>query len=109
VDERKGEVLYSPNLHWTEGADIAALVRQVWRAPVMLIQEQRALALGHHSIDPAGEDFLLVDFGDGVGGAVMTTGKLYGYPPPAVANSATPRLLAMNGVAAAARLAVWKR
>lgn len=83
VDERKGKVLYSPNLHWTEGADIAALVRQVWRAPVMLIQEQRALALGHHSIDPAGEDFLLVDFGDGVGGAVMTTGKLYGYPPPA--------------------------
>jgi len=83
VDERKGQVLYSPNLHWTEGANLAALVRQVWHAPVMLIQEQRALALGHHSTDPAGEDFLLVDFGDGVGGAVMTTGKLYGYPPPA--------------------------
>lgn len=83
VDERKAQVLYSPNLHWTEGANLAALVRQVWHAPVMLIQEQRALALGHHSTDPAGEDFLLVDFGDGVGGAVMTTGKLYGYPPPA--------------------------
>jgi N-acetylglucosamine repressor len=83
VDERKGQVLYSPNLHWTEGANIAALVREVWRSPVMLIQEQRALALGHHSTDPAGEDFLLVDFGDGVGGAVMTSGKLYGYPPPA--------------------------
>jgi len=83
VDERKGQVLYSPNLHWTEGANLAALVREVWRSPVMLIQEQRALALGHHSVDPAGEDFLLVDFGDGVGGAVMTSGKLYGYPPPA--------------------------
>ena len=39
-------MLYSPNLHWTEGANLAALVRQVWHAPVMLIQEQRALALG---------------------------------------------------------------
>jgi len=44
--EKRRSPLFT-NLHWTEGADIAALVRQVWRAPVMLIQEQRALALGH--------------------------------------------------------------
>ena len=37
--------------------------------PVLLVQEERVLALGHHLANPDCEDFLLVDFGDGVGGA----------------------------------------
>lgn len=82
IDERNGKILYSPNLHWTATSDLPALVKQVWRAPVVLIQEERALALGHHSADPSGEDFYLVDFGEGVGGAVMTGGKLYKHPLP---------------------------
>ena len=82
VDERKAEILYSPNLHWTERTGLSALIREVWDAPVILIQEERALALGHHSADPEGEDFMLVEFGDGVGGAIMISGKLFSHPLP---------------------------
>lgn len=82
IDDRNGKILYSPNLHWTATCDLTALVKQVWRAPVILIQEERALAMGHHSADPSGEDFFLVDFGEGVGGAVMAGGKLYKHPLP---------------------------
>jgi predicted NBD/HSP70 family sugar kinase len=82
VDERKGEILYSPNLHWTEQTALSSLIRKVWKAPIMLIQEERALALGHHAADPEGEDFFLADFGEGVGGAVMISGKLYSHPLP---------------------------
>jgi predicted NBD/HSP70 family sugar kinase len=82
VDERRGEILYSPNLHWTEKTGLTALIKEVWDAPVILIQEERALALGHHSADPEGEDFLFVEFGDGVGGAIMISGRLFSHPLP---------------------------
>jgi predicted NBD/HSP70 family sugar kinase len=75
-------VLFSPNLHWTEAADLPALISQVWKAPVVLVQEEHALALGHQATDAAGEGFLLVDFGDGVGGAVVIGGKLSSHPLP---------------------------
>jgi predicted NBD/HSP70 family sugar kinase len=77
VDEPGARVLFSPNLHWTESADLRALIRQVWSAPVALVQEERALALGHQYLDPDEEDFLLVDFGEGVGGAAIVAGKPY--------------------------------
>lgn len=82
VDETANRILYSPNLHWTEQADIAAMVRRVWKLPVLLVQEERALALGHHLANPDWEDFLLVDFGEGVGGAVIIGGKPLASPLP---------------------------
>jgi predicted NBD/HSP70 family sugar kinase len=82
VDERKNKILYSPNLHWTEDAVLPSVFRQVWKAPVILIQEEHALALGHQAADAEGEDFLLVDFGDGVGGAVVMAGRLNTHPLP---------------------------
>jgi predicted NBD/HSP70 family sugar kinase len=82
VDEPGARVLFSPNLHWTEAAELPALIQQVWPAPVELVQEERALALGHQSVDANEEDFLLVDFGEGVGGAAIVSGKLYTSPLP---------------------------
>jgi N-acetylglucosamine repressor len=82
VDEKKGKILYSPNLRWTAGTALSAAIREVWDAPVILIQEERILALGHHSVHREGEDFLLVDFGEGVGSAVLISGKLYAHPLP---------------------------
>jgi predicted NBD/HSP70 family sugar kinase len=82
VDERRQEILYSPNLRWTAGTAFSAAIREVWGDPVILIQEERILALGHHSANPGGEDFLLVDFGEGVGSAVLISGKLYAHPLP---------------------------
>ncbi len=76
VDEKENRILFSPNIHWTEKADLAAIVQSVWKAPVLLVQEERALALGHHLANPDYEDFLLVDFGEGVGGAIIAGGKV---------------------------------
>jgi predicted NBD/HSP70 family sugar kinase len=82
VDEPQGNVLFSPNLHWLEKANLPRLVREAWNLPVLLVQEIRALALGHLTAEPGGEDFLLVDFGEGVGGAIVQDGKLYSHPMP---------------------------
>lgn len=82
VDENANRVLFSPNIHWTEKADLAAIVGRVWNVPVLLVQEERALALGHHLANPECEDFLLVDFGEGVGGAIIVDGKPFANPLP---------------------------
>ena len=82
VDEKACRILFSPNLHWTEKADLPEVVRQVWDAPVLLVQEERALSLGHHAAVPNDENFLLVDFGEGVGGAVVVGGQSYSSPLP---------------------------
>jgi predicted NBD/HSP70 family sugar kinase len=82
VDEDAGKVLFSPNLHWLESVNLSELVGQIWDLPVLLVQEIRALALGHLVADPGGEDFLLVDFGQGVGGAIVSDGRLYTHPMP---------------------------
>jgi predicted NBD/HSP70 family sugar kinase len=82
VDERSRKVLFSPNLHWTENADLPALVQSVWDAPVALVQELHALALGYQTFNTSGEDFLAVDIGEGVGAAVVLGGKLYGNQLP---------------------------
>lgn len=82
VDEKTGRILFSPNLHWTEKADLPGLLRTIWNAPVLLVQEERALALGHHAAVPEDENFLLVDFGEGVGGAVVVGGRTYSSPLP---------------------------
>ena len=75
VDEEAGRVLLSPNLHWTENADLQQLLRQVWSAPIGLVQENRALALGEWGAANSQEDFLLVDIGEGMGGALMLGGR----------------------------------
>jgi predicted NBD/HSP70 family sugar kinase len=48
----------------------------------LLVQEERALAVGHHVANPECEDFVLVDFGEGVGGAVIVDGKPLANPLP---------------------------
>jgi predicted NBD/HSP70 family sugar kinase len=82
VDERAARVLLSPNLHWSEHADLAWMVGQVWPAPVALVQEVRALALGELGARSDNDDFLLIDIADGVGGALMLGGRVYQGPLP---------------------------
>lgn len=71
VDETNGKILLCPNLHWCERADLTTTFNEVFRAPVRLIQENRALALAEVGTRASASDFLLVDFGDGVGGAIV--------------------------------------
>lgn len=82
VDEKGGKILFSPNVHWSEKTDMAALIRQIWNAPALLVQENRAAALGHLYAEPKSQDFLLVDFGHGVGGAIIEGGRLFHSPLP---------------------------
>jgi predicted NBD/HSP70 family sugar kinase len=77
VDERAGRVLLSPNLHWSEHADLPWMLRQIWSAPVGLVQEVRGLALGELGSRADNDDFLLVDIADGVGGTVMLDRRPY--------------------------------
>ena len=82
VDEAANRILFSPNIHWSENVDLAAVIRSIWDVPVLLVQEERALAMGHHLANTDCEDFLLVDFGEGVGGAVIVEGKPLASPLP---------------------------
>ncbi len=82
VDEAGGKVLFSPNLHWLEGADLPGMVSSLCDLPVLLVQEIRALALGQLTAEPDGEDFFLVDFAQGVGGAIVLDGRLFANPMP---------------------------
>src|SRR4029079_2123605 len=77
VDERAGRVLLSPNLHWSEHADLPWILRQVWSARGGLGQEVRALARGELGARPDGDDFIMIDISDGVGGALMLGGRIY--------------------------------
>ena len=77
VDETSGKILLCPNLHWCERADLAAAIHEVFRAPVRLIQESRALALAEVGTRASASDFLLVDFGEGVGGSIVMGQRPY--------------------------------
>lgn len=77
VDEQTGRVVLSPNLRWAEQADFASILRRYVQAPVHFLQEIRALALGHMAMSRDSGDFLLVDFGSGVGAAAVLGSKLY--------------------------------
>jgi predicted NBD/HSP70 family sugar kinase len=76
VDETAGKFLLCPNIHWAEQANFSSGLRAISRLPVVFLQEIRALALGQLAIEPDLKDFLLVDFGDGLGGASIVGGKL---------------------------------
>ena len=82
VDEPNKKVIFSPNVHWTEAVDLPELVGRIWNVPVLVVQEERVVALGHHFNHPGDEDFLLVDFGEGVGGAAIVGGKPFTSPLP---------------------------
>ena len=71
VDEDAERIVFSPNLHWTEGTALLPALGRVAAAPVVAVQEVRALALGLVASGDASEAFLLLEFGDGVGGAVV--------------------------------------
>jgi predicted NBD/HSP70 family sugar kinase len=82
VDERLGRVLMSANVRWIQDIPLLELLQSA-KLPatpraVVIVQEIRALALGHLAVEPASRDFLLVDFGNGVGAAAVVGGELYG-------------------------------
>ncbi|MCB1125853.1 MAG: ROK family protein [Verrucomicrobiae bacterium] len=82
VDEREGRVIFSPNVHWTERTRLVQALESLWQLPVEVVQEIGALALGHLMHEPDHRDFLLVDVGEGLGGAIVIHGRPFANPLP---------------------------
>jgi predicted NBD/HSP70 family sugar kinase len=82
IDEAAARVLKSPNLPWMDGVPLGELFAGRSVPPLVVVQEIRALALGQLRHDPDRASFLLVDVGEGVGGAVVWRGKLFDPPLP---------------------------
>jgi predicted NBD/HSP70 family sugar kinase len=76
VDESAERVLLCPNIHWAEETNFTSGLRSIARLPVVFLQEIRALALGQLTLDSSLRDFLLVDIGDGIGGASIVGARL---------------------------------
>ena len=77
VNEDEGRCLFSPNLSWANDVNWLQDCREVFGKPVCVVQEIRALALGHMRDAPGERDFLLVDSSEGVGAAVVLAGQLF--------------------------------
>lgn len=81
-DDTGSNILFSPNLRWSNGRELLARMGRAFRARVCAVQEIQALALGHIAAGAAPDSFVLVDFDDGVGGAIVTGGQLLHGPLP---------------------------
>lgn len=77
VDEQQGRSVFSPNLRWAPQFEWMQALGRAFGKPVCVVQEIRALALGHMQQRPEERDFLLIDSGEGVGAAVVLNGKLF--------------------------------
>jgi N-acetylglucosamine repressor len=82
LDSRNGELLLSPNMRWAEGTRLLSDLGRAFDLPVCAVQEVRALALGHQAAGGAPESFLLLEFTDGMGGAIIAQGSLMESPMP---------------------------
>lgn len=82
LETRQPSIVYSPNLHWTEGTALFRALEQDFGAAVIPVQEAQAMTLGHLTSREASDNFLLVDLGDGIGGTVVNEGRLLGGPLP---------------------------
>jgi predicted NBD/HSP70 family sugar kinase len=82
LDEETGTSLLSPSARWMEGESVTAALGEVLGLPVHAIQEVHCLALGHRMADPTADNYLLVNFGIGVGCAAVVRGSLVRGPFP---------------------------
>jgi N-acetylglucosamine repressor len=78
TDEERGQLLFSPNLHQTDGKPLAADVGKLAGVPVTVVQESHALCLAERLYGGARElrDFVIVDIGDGVGTGIFLGGRM---------------------------------
>jgi N-acetylglucosamine repressor len=78
VDEQQGRVLFSPNLHQTDGRHIVGDLARATGLKVTGIQESRALCLAERLYGGARDlhDFAVVDITDGVGAGIVVDDRL---------------------------------
>lgn len=97
IDEEKGRVLLSPNLHWLEHADLEKLLQRIWPdASVRLVQDVGSLALGELTNEGSPDSFLLVDITQGLGAAAVIDRRLFRGPLPLVTELGHTRVVGNN-------------
>ena len=78
VDTQKGEVRFAPNLRWRD-----VPLRQLWEGrfglTVFVENDANAAAMGEYYLGAARniDDFIYVNTGIGLGGGIISTGKLF--------------------------------
>ena len=79
----KGPVLFAPNIFW-RNIDLACILEEETGLPVFLANDADCAALGEYHFG-AGKNFLsmlMLTLGTGVGGAIVSEGKLFkGFGP----------------------------
>jgi glucokinase len=77
VDEGRGHVLHAPNLRWKDLA-LADVVQEATGIPVTVLNDARAATIGEwrHGAGRGVSDLLLIFVGTGVGGSVVSGGRL---------------------------------
>jgi N-acetylglucosamine repressor len=77
VDERNGQVAFSPNLHFLDGQALGPDLAERLGIEVVCTQEEHALCLAEQSLGQAQglTDFAVVDFSSGVGMGVVSGGR----------------------------------
>jgi N-acetylglucosamine repressor len=77
VDERKGMVAFSPNLHFLDGQRICRDLQEELGIPVVATQEEHALCLSEQNVGKASKlnHFAVMDFSSGVGMGVVSGGR----------------------------------
>lgn len=76
IDEGLGKVIFSHRLPWLQQQVLPPVAEQHLGRPLLLVQEIRALALGHLASQQTSSSFLLVDCGIGLGAAAVVNGQL---------------------------------
>ncbi len=78
IDRRQQQILLSSNLHFLDGRFLASDLQKKLGFRTILLHDTDALCLSQRTFGPARamDDFALVDATAGLGGAVMTGGRL---------------------------------
>lgn len=78
VDSTAGESVFAPKFHWHHVA-IGDLLFEKYDMPIFVDNDVRVMALGEKWFGRAQqcENFILINVGEGIGGALFINGKLY--------------------------------
>jgi len=77
VDERRGQIAFSPNLHFLDGSHLSRDLKQALGMEVVITQEEHALCLSEQIMGLAKQldHFAVMDFSTGVGMGVVCGGR----------------------------------
>jgi len=79
IDSRRGVITFSPNMPGWSGVPLRSMVEDRYRVSSFLLNDASAAALGEHRFGAGrgSQEMVLLTVGTGIGGGIITGGKLY--------------------------------